>query len=58
MIGAQSVLLAFGSLVFKLPESTWSGVVVDESRCVLDVGRDSSFVRKIKATQNQRSFSV
>ena len=37
VIRAQSVSLAFGSLVFKLPESTWSGVVVDESRCVLDV---------------------
>ena len=51
MIRAQSVSLAFGSLVSKLPESTWSGVVVDENRWVLDVGRDSSFVRKIKATQ-------
>ena len=37
VIRAQSVSLAFGSLVFKLPESTWSGVVVDESRWVLDV---------------------
>jgi len=37
VIRAQSVSLAFGSLVSKLPESTWSGVVVDESRCVLDV---------------------
>ena len=37
MIRAQSVSLAFGSLVSKLPESTWSGVVVDESPWVLDV---------------------
>ena len=51
VIQAQSASLAFGSLVFKFPESTWSGVVVDESWWVLDVGHDSSFVRKIKATQ-------
>ena len=43
---------------FKLPESTWSGVVVDESRWVLDVGRDSSFVRKIKATQKMDARGV
>jgi len=58
VIRAQSVSLAFGSLVFKLPESTWSGAVVDESRWVLDVGRDSSFVRKNKATQKMGAKGV
>ena len=46
------------SIVFKLPESTWSGVVVDESRWVLDVGRDSSFVRENKATQKMGAKGV
>ena len=39
-------------------DPTWSGVVVDGSRWVLDVGRDSSFVRKIKATQKMDARGV
>ena len=31
---------------------------MDESRWVLDVGRDSSFVRKIKATQKMDARGV
>ena len=41
---------------FKLPESTWSGVVMDESRWVL--GRDSLFMRKNKATHKKGAKGV
>ena len=46
MIRAQRASLAFGSLVFNFPESMWSGVVVDESRWVLDVGQPRLIVRE------------
>ena len=57
MIQAQSVSLTFSSLVFKLCESTWSSVAVDESQC-LDVGWDSLFVKKNKATQKMGAKGV
>ena len=38
VIQVQSALLAVSLLILKLPESMWSGVVVDESWWVLDVG--------------------